>query len=212
MTWETWIAYAVATEILLIIPGPTVLLVIGYALTRGRGPALWAVAGSCLAMIFAFAITFAGLGAVLAASATAYTVMKWAGAAYLVYLGVQMWRAKSSTLPTAAAGRETAAKAGKRSTFLHGFITTILNPKVVVFLVAFVPQFMNPAAAPLPQAVLMTATFVVLAFLSDGAYAVFASRARQSFMGERTMKWVQRTGGSLLIGAGLLTAVTKRAG
>ena len=98
MSLETWIAYAVATEILLIIPGPTVLLVVGYALTRGRGPALRAVAGSCLATACAFGVTFAGLGAVLAASATAFTVMKWVGAAYLVYLGVQMWRAKSDTM------------------------------------------------------------------------------------------------------------------
>lgn len=212
MSWETWIAYAVATEVLLIIPGPTVLLVIGYAITRGRGPALMAVAGSCLAMVCAFAITFAGLGAVLATSATAYTVMKWVGAAYLVYLGVQMWRAKSDEFLKVEDGAAAAGKVRRRSTFLHGFITTILNPKVVVFLVAFVPQFMNPAAPAMPQAVVMTATFVVLAFLSDGAYAVFASKARQTFMGARAVKWLQRTGGGLLIGAGLLTAATKRIG
>ncbi len=210
MSLETWIAYAVATEILLIIPGPTVLLVVGYALTRGRGPALRAVAGSCLATACAFGVTFAGLGAVLAASATAFTVMKWVGAAYLVYLGVQMWRAKSDTMLKVEGAEE--SKPRQRSTFAHGFITTILNPKIVVFLVAFVPQFMNPAAPALPQAFVMIATFVTLAFLSDGAYAVFASRARQSLMGERTVKWVQRTGGSLLIGAGLLTAATKRVG
>lgn len=210
MSWETWIAYAVATEVLLIIPGPTVLLVVGYAITRGRGAALWAVAGSCLGITFAFGITFAGLGAVLSASATAFTVMKWVGAAYLVYLGVQMWRAKSETTLMVDDGRLGSKKVRHRSTFLHGFITTILNPKVVVFLVAFVPQFMNLTAPALPQAILMTATFVILAFLSDGAYAVFASRARQTVMDARTLKWVQRAGGSLLIGAGLLTAATKR--
>lgn len=209
MSWETWIAYAVATEVLLIIPGPTVLLVVGYAITRGRGPALLAVAGSCLGIACAFAITFAGLGAVLTASATAFNVMKWVGAAYLVYLGIQMWRAKAETLlePDAAG-----AKTRQRSTFVHGFVTTILNPKIVMFLVAFVPQFMNPAAPAMPQAVIMTATFVALAFLSDGTYAVFASKARQSFLGARGMKWVQRTGGAMMIGAGLLTAATKRVG
>lgn len=210
MSWETWIAYAVATEVLLIIPGPTVLLVVGYALTRGRGPALWAVAGSCLGITCAFAITFAGLGAVLSTSALAFTVMKWVGAAYLVYLGIQMWRAKADTMLKVEDGPS--GKPRQRSTFLHGFVTTILNPKVVVFLVAFVPQFMNPAAPAMQQAIIMTATFVTLAFLSDGAYAVFASGARQSLMGERTVKWVQRAGGSLLIGAGLLTAATKRIG
>ena len=209
MSLETWIAYAAATEILLLIPGPTVLLVVGYALTRGPAPALWAVAGSCLATTVAFIVAFAGLGAVLSASATAFMVMKWIGAAYLVYLGVQMWRAKADDL--LEAGEQPAAPR-QRSTFWHGFLTTLLNPKVVVFLVAFVPQFMNPAAPALPQAVIMTATFVGLAFLSDGAYALFAAKARQSFLGGRAMKWVQRAGGTLLIGAGFLTAAAKRTG
>lgn len=210
MSLETWIAFAVATEILLFIPGPTVLLVVGYALTRGRAAAMWTVAGSCLGVGFAFLVTFAGLGAVLSASATAFTIMKWVGAAYLIYLGIQMWRAKAETLLQVDESGSGLRK--KRSTFWHGFITTVLNPKIVVFLVAFVPQFMNPTAPTLPQAVIMTITFVTLAFLNDGAYALFADKARRSFLGERGMKWVQRTGGSLLIGAGLLTAATKRAG
>lgn len=210
MSWETWIAYAIATEVLLFIPGPTVLLVVGYALTRGRTAALWTVAGSCTGTVFAFGITFAGLGALLAASAEAFTVIKWIGASYLVYLGVQMWRAKAETFLNV--DNEGKGLRRKRSTFWHGFVTTILNPKIVVFLVAFVPQFMNPAAPALPQAVLMTVTFVVLAFLNDGAYALFADKARKTFLGERGMKWVQRTGGSLLIGAGFLTAAAKRAG
>ena len=209
MSLETWIAYAVATEILLFIPGPTVLLVVGYALTRGSAPALWAVAGSCLGTTVAFVVAFAGLGAVLSASATAFMVMKWVGAAYLVYLGIQMWRAKADDMLKVDGEAETPRQ---RSTFWHGFLTTLLNPKIVVFLVAFVPQFMNPAAPALPQALIMTATFVGLAFLNDGAYAVFAAKARESFLGGRGMKWVQRTGGTLLIGAGFLTAAAKRTG
>ena len=209
MSLETWIAYAIATEILLFIPGPTVLLVVGYALTRGPAPALWAVAGACCATSVAFVIAFAGLGAVLSASATAFTVMKWIGAAYLVWLGIQMWRAKAETMLKVDEG---AMGPRQRSTFWHGFLTTLLNPKIVVFLVAFVPQFMDPAQPTVPQAVIMAVTFVCFAFLNDGAYALFAAKARQTFLGERGMKWVQRVGGSMLIGAGFLTAAAKRTG
>lgn len=218
MSWETWIAYAIATELLLLVPGPTVLLVVSYALTRGTGPALWAVIGSCLGTLVAFAIAFGGLGALLAASSTAFTIMKWIGAAYLIYLGVTMWRARADN-PLAALTRENAAIDGgpgrarkQRSTFWHGFITTLLNPKVVVFLVAFIPQFLDPGRPTAPQALIMTATFVGLAFLSDGAYALLASRARKTFLGPRGLKWTQRLAGSLLIGAGLVTAAAKRIG
>ncbi len=223
MSWETWVAYAVATELILLVPGPTVLLVVSYALTRGAGPALWAVAGSCLGTTVAFAIAFGGLGALLAASSTAFTIMKWIGAAYLIYLGVSMWRARADN-PLTALTRQGAASEpeekrtqegpGKkqRSTFWHGFITTLLNPKVAVFLVAFIPQFLDPSRQTAPQALIMTATFVGLAFVSDGAYVLLASRARKTFLGPRGLKWTQRLAGSLLIGAGLVTAAAKRSG
>jgi len=213
MTFETWIAYAVATEILLIVPGPTVLLVIGFALTRGRRAALAAVAGSCLAVVVAFTATFAGLGALLQTSATAYTIVKWAGACYLFYLGLKMIRARPEAMLVAEAEREAAAVTGgwRNSTFLHGFITTTLNPKTIVFLIAFTPLFLDPAQPTAPQAAIMTATFATLAFLSDGAYAVVASSARSVIMQPKTARWMQRAGGLMLIGAGLWTAATKRA-
>lgn len=212
MTLETWIAYAIATEILLIVPGPTVLLIVGFALTRGRRAAFAAVAGSCLAIVICFAAAFAGLGALLQTSATAYTIVKWAGACYLFWLGFKMLRARPEAMLVADARREADAIGGgwRNSTFLHGFVTTTLNPKTIVFLIAFTPLFLDPAQPTLPQAVIMTATFVVLAFLSDGAYALVASGARTAIMRPRTMRWVQRSGGLMLVGAGLWTAASKR--
>lgn len=210
MSIETWIAFAIATELILIIPGPSVLLVVAYALSRGQAAGLKCVLGCSTGAAFAFVAAFAGLGALLSASATAFTAVKLIGAAYLVYLGVKMWRSKPEDLALSDPSGAADSRKWRNSPYLHGLVTTVLNPKIVVFLVAFVPQFMDPTAAALPQAVIMTATFVGLAIISDGVYAIVASRARGLFLNARTAKWMNRLGGSFLIGAGVFTAVAKR--
>jgi len=210
MPIENWIAYAIATELILIIPGPSVLLVVGYALSHGQSAGLKCVLGCSTGAAFAFIVAFAGLGTLLAASSTAFTVLKLVGAAYLVYLGIKMWRSKPKDLALSDPTESGEMNGWRNSPYLHGLITTVLNPKVVVFLVAFVPQFMDPAAAALPQAIIMTATFAGLALISDGGYAVAASRARGLFLNARTAQLMNRVGGSLLIGAGIFTAVAKR--
>ena len=110
MSFATWIAFAVASVVLLLIPGPTVLLVVSYALTQGRRIAVAMAAGVALGDFTAMTLSLAGLGALLAASATLFTVLKWVGAAYLVYLGVRLWRAKP-VLPDVA---RRAGAAGRR--------------------------------------------------------------------------------------------------
>lgn len=210
MPIENWIAYAIATELILIIPGPSVLLVVGYALSRGQGAGLKCVLGCSTGAAFAFIVAFAGLGALLAASSTAFTAVKIAGAVYLVYLGIKMWRSKPKDFSVSAADGPEAETGWRNSPYLHGLVTTILNPKIVVFLVAFVPQFMDPAAAALPQAVIMTVTFAGLALVSDGVYAVLAARARGLFLNARSARLMNRIGGSFLIGAGIFTAVARR--
>lgn len=217
MTLETWIAFAIASQILLIVPGPTVMLIVGYGLTQGARAALMAVLGGCLGTASAFVVAFGGLGAVLAASATAFTAIKWLGAVYLIYLGLQMWRIKTER---SEVSQETELPSRLRATglspalwhlFWRGYISTLLNPKIVVFLVAFTPQFIDPTRPTLPQAVIMTVTFVTLAFISDGAMGIFASRVRILFVGEgRGRKWLHRIGGSFLIGAGIFTAFARR--
>src|SRR3972149_4281875 len=142
MTLHLWISFVLASGVLLLIPGPTVLLVIGYALSDGRRSALSVLTGVALGDFVAMSLSVVGLGALLAASATAFTVLKWVGAAYLVYLGVMMWRRPPRPVPDLVAG-DRASDAAKLG---HAFTVTVLNPKSIAFFVAFVPQFISPSA------------------------------------------------------------------
>lgn len=200
MSFETWAAFAVASAIMLAIPGPTILLVVSYALSHGRRVAFATVAGVALGDITALTASMLGLGALLATSATLFTVLKWVGAAYLVYLGIKLWRAPMSQQALPEATQE----AGVRRIFLHAYVITALNPKSIIFFIAFLPQFYNPSAPGLTQFVVLEVTFVVLATLNAAVYAVLASRARGMIRKPSVQRIVNRTGGSLLMAAGLL--------
>lgn len=206
MSIEIWFAFVAAAIVLLLIPGPTVTLVIAYALGQGRKAALAMVAGVALGDFVAMTLSLAGMGAVLAASATLFTALKWLGAAYLVYLGVKLWRADLS----AAALEARAAARSARGIFLHAFAVTATNPKGMVFFVAFVPQFIDPHSAYLPQAALLVATFVTLAALNSFLYALAAAGARERITRPGVLKLLNRTGASVLIGAGVTTALVGR--
>ena len=141
MAFETWAAFAAASAVLLIIPGPTVLLVVSYALGQGWRTALPMAVGVALGDFTAMTLSMLGLGALLATSATLFTVLKWVGAAYLVYLGIKLWRA-GDTLE--AAPRTDAVSAAKM--LGHAWLVTALNPKSITFFVAFLPAFLDPNA------------------------------------------------------------------
>ncbi|MBI1205785.1 MAG: LysE family translocator [Azospirillum sp.] len=207
MSVETWLAFAAAAAVLLAIPGPTVLLVVSYALSHGRRVAFATVAGVALGDFTAMTASLLGLGAVLAASAALFTALKWLGAAYLVWLGVKLWRAPVRRTAEAVEADVTAP----RRIFLHAYAVTALNPKGMVFFVAFLPQFLDPAGALLPQLMIFEATFLTLATLNATAYALTAAAARRSIARPAVQRAVNRVGGSLLIGAGLLAAAWKRA-
>jgi threonine/homoserine/homoserine lactone efflux protein len=203
MSLETWIAFLIASAAMLAIPGPTILLVIGQSLGAGRGRALPLVAGVALGDLTAMSLSLAGLGALLAASATAFTALKWAGAAYLVWLGVRLWRAP---VEAAAAPPLTARRA-----FRDAYVVTALNPKSIAFFVAFAPQFVSPAAPFLPQAALLVASFVALAALNALAYALLAGRLSGAVARAAVRRGFNRVGGGMLIGAGIATAAMRRA-
>jgi threonine/homoserine/homoserine lactone efflux protein len=207
MTLELWIAFALASAALLAIPGPTVMLVVSYALGRGRASGWASVPGVTLGDFAAMTASLLGAGALLAASATAFTVLKLAGAAYLVWLGVRLWRAK----PEPAAVEAEGARRGQGAIFWHSFVVTALNPKSIVFFVAFVPQFVDPAAPVLMQFVVLEATFLTLAALNVTLWVVAAGSLRARFRRPETLRQVNRIGGGFLIGAGLLTAAVRRA-
>lgn len=201
MSFETWLAFAAASAVMLAIPGPTVLLVVSYALGRGWRTALPMAAGVALGDFTAMTVSLLGLGALLAASATVFAALKWAGAAYLVWLGVKLWRAGGSADARPERGAASAARM-----FGHAWLVTALNPKSITFFVAFLPQFLDPARDFATQVAVLEATFLTLAFANALAYALAASRARRVARSARAIGVVQRVGGGLLVAAGLGTA------
>ena len=206
MSLELWIAFTLASAALLAAPGPTVLLVVSYALGKGRASALATVPGVALGDFSAMTVSLLGAGAILAASTTLFTVLKLLGAVYLVWLGIQLWRAGASL------GKITAARAGgdRPRMFWNAYVVTALNPKSVVFFVAFVPQFVDPAGPLLAQFVILEATFVILAAVNAAIWALLAGQMRARLQEPWALRLVHRVGGSFLIGAGLLTALTRR--
>jgi threonine/homoserine/homoserine lactone efflux protein len=200
MTFESWAAFTAASTVLLIIPGPTVLLVVSYALGQGWRTVLPMTVGVALGDFTAMTLSMLGLGALLATSATLFTILKWVGAAYLVYLGIRLWRA-GGTLD--AAPRTDAVSAAKM--LGHAWLVTALNPKSITFFVAFLPAFLDPQADFLTQMVVFETTFLVLAFANAFGYALVAARARGFVANPRAIGVVNKVGGGLLIGAGAAT-------
>jgi threonine/homoserine/homoserine lactone efflux protein len=200
MAFEIWAAFAAASAILLIIPGPTVLLVVSYALGQGWRTALPMAVGVALGDFTAMTLSMLGLGALLAASATLFTILKWIGAAYLVYLGIKLWRAGDVL---EAAPRTDAVSAAKM--LGHAWLVTALNPKSITFFVAFLPAFLDPGADFLTQMLLFEATFLALAFANAFGYALVASKARGFVGNPRAIGLVNKAGGGLLVGAGVAT-------
>ncbi|WP_426955950.1 LysE family translocator [Muricoccus radiodurans] len=201
MSIEVWLAFVAAATAMLVIPGPTILLVLGQSLGGGRRSTLPLVAGVAAGDFLAMSLSLAGLGALLAASATAYTVLKWCGAAYLIWLGIRMWRAPVEGAPAPLPPR----RAG-----LQAFLVTATNPKGIAFFVAFVPQFLDATRPFLPQAVLLVITFVTLGATNALCYALLAGRLSGAIRRPGPRRVLNRTGGSLLIGAGLATALLGR--
>jgi threonine/homoserine/homoserine lactone efflux protein len=206
MTFETWLAFAAASAVLLIIPGPTILLVVSYALGQGWRSALPVATGVALGDFTAMTLSMLGVGAILATSATIFTALKWLGAAYLVYLGIKLFRAGGTFDVKPQTDRATTMKMVG-----HAWVVTALNPKSITFFVAFLPQFLDKHGDFFTQMVIFETTFLVLAFLNAAGYALIASRARNLVRSPRAIGLFNKTGGTLLIGAGVATATLRSA-
>jgi threonine/homoserine/homoserine lactone efflux protein len=150
-----------------------------------------------------------GLGALLATSAAIFTVLKWIGAAYLIYLGIKLWRAPVAANGGSAADEPVKAERPVRI-FLHAYLVTALNPKSIIFFVAFLPQFIDTTRPVVTQLVIFEATFLVLATANATLYALMAAMARHQIRKPSVQTVVNRTGGTLMIGAGLLALGWKR--
>jgi threonine/homoserine/homoserine lactone efflux protein len=206
MTIETWLAFVAASTILLVIPGPTILLVVSYALGQGWRAAVPMSIGVALGDFTALTLSMLGVGALLATSAMLFTALKLVGAAYLVWLGVKLWRA-GGTIETQAR-TDTASVA---TMIAHAWIVTALNPKGITFFVAFLPQFLDPTADVLRQMLIFGATFIVLAFVNVLIYGLLAARAGAMARNPNAISVFNKLGGSLLIGAGVAAATIRTA-
>lgn len=202
MSLEIWFAFVAASAALLAIPGPVVLLLFSYTLGHGAGRSWAAIPGVVLGDCVAMSVSLLGAGAVLSASATLFTVLKVAGAGYLIWLGIRLWMSRAEPLETGPSD----ARADRRSIFLQAFFVTALNPKDIVFFVAFLPQFIDPARPVFAQIVVIEVTFLVMVLVSTCLWILLSGRLRSGLKSPLALKWVQRIGGGSLVGAGLVTA------
>lgn len=206
MDFDLWLAFVAASTALLLIPGPTVLLVLSYALSQGRQVAVATAGGVALGDFLAMTASLLGLGALVLASATLFTILKWVGAAYLIYLGVKLLRSPPAPL-MADTG---VARMAPRQVFGHAAAVTALNPKSIAFFIAFVPQFLRPEAPLLPQFAILIGTFVTLATVNALAYVFLADQMRARLKQPGVLVWLNRAGGTALVGMGIATAALRR--
>jgi len=208
MNLELWIAFAVASSVLLIIPGPTILTVVSYSISHGNRVKLPLIVAVALGDSTALVLSLLGLGTLLAQSAFWFQLIKWIGGLYLFYLGLKMlWSGfKSSDILSTENQSESGMKL-----FLNTYLVTALNPKGIVFFIAFLPQFISPDHAVNQQLWVLAVTFVALAVFNASLYAIFAGQARKLLSLPRTQRIFNIAGGSLLSIAGIWALTAKRA-
>lgn len=206
MAFNLWLAFVAASTALLLIPGPTVLLVLSYALSKGRSVAVASATGVALGDLIAMSASLAGLGALVLTSATLFTALKWVGAAYLIWLGIKLIR----SAPTSGLSVPESADVTPRRVLGHTAAVTALNPKSIAFFIAFVPQFIVADAPLMPQFIILIATFVGLAAINAFAYALLADRMRHMIKRPSVLTWITRAGGGALVTMGILTATLRR--
>ena len=201
-TAATILAFAGASIVLLLIPGPAVLYIVNRSVSDGREAGLAAVAGLTLGNLAHALAAAAGLSAVLATSAAAFSTVKWLGAGYLIYIGV-----RTLLRPAPAIDPDQPGVSVRRS-FTQGVVVNVLNPKVALFFLSFLPQFIRPEnGRPAMQALVLGLVFVGIGFFTDGTYSLIASNLRTVLLRGRTLPFVQRwVAGTVFIGLGLVAA------
>jgi len=203
---HVWAAFAAGALIIAIVPGPGVASIVGFAFTSGRRTALASVAGMAVGNATALTVSLAGGAAVLASSALAFTLLKWIGAAYLIVIGL---------MAIAGSGTRAAVEArprvvGARAAFLANVAVGTFHPKTILFFVAFASQFIDPGGSYAGQGTILVITFTAIAATTDTIYALCTARASGLLSSPRMKLWTRRTGGGVLVAAGLVTAAARR--
>ena len=201
------ITFAIASVTLLLIPGPAVIYILNRSVSDGREVGLSAVAGLELGNLVHAIAASAGLSAVLATSATAFNTVKWLGAGYLVFVGLRTLFTRPAAVATES------SSVSRRRTFVQGIVVNTLNPKVALFFLSYLPQFIDPdKGAAWSQALVLGITFVLIGCVTDGMYALTASALRDKLLSGRTLPFVQRyVAGTVFIGLGVVAATTSPA-
>jgi threonine/homoserine/homoserine lactone efflux protein len=198
MTIELYAAFVAATTILMLIPGPNVAVITANSLTRGPRWGLITVAGTCAAMVPQLALTVLGMSEALDLAGRWFALLRWAGALYLIWLGIRAWRRP-------AEDPASAQPASSGAVFINGFLVSLTNPKTLLFYAAFFPQFVSPDH-PARQLCLLAVTFLALAAIIDSGWALLAGRLRFALAGHERLR-ARLTGGALILaGAGLAAA------
>jgi len=204
MELHVYLAFVVATTIMIALPGPSVILTVAHSITFGWQPALSTVAGATMGIAVQLSVAAIGLTSLLNIVAEAFEWVRWAGAVYLVYLGVKQWRSASEPLifDTSAVSRT--------NLFVQGLVITIPNPKSLIFIAAFLPQFID-AARPLGmQFTCIVPTFLAITFTVTSLWALVAGNISGFLQSRRAFQSIFRTAGGLMILAGVGLALARR--
>jgi threonine/homoserine/homoserine lactone efflux protein len=203
MSIELYLAFVAASALLVLTPGPMVAYLVATTLSHGLRHGLMALIGSAAASAIQLAVVVAGLSLILNAAGEAFFWLKWVGVAYLLYLGVKALRQPADDLAPAITHRS------DKRTIAEAFLVNLTNPKALLFHGAFLPLFVSPSAPATPQLILLAATFIVVAAVLDGCWAVFAARLQPLMT--RIGRWRHRITGGVLLGAAGALAVVRKA-
>jgi homoserine/homoserine lactone efflux protein len=208
MDFSVWLAFFAASWAISLSPGAGAVAAMSSGLNHGFRRGYFTTFGLVLGILTQLVLVGAGLGALIASSALAFTLVKWAGVAYLVWLGIQQWRAPAKPL---VASNTDAALATRRDLVLRGWIVNALNPKGTVFLLAVVPQFLDLGRGLAPQYAVIGATLCFTDLVVMAGYTALAARVLTALRSERQIRLLNKTFGSLFVIAGALLAGFKRA-
>jgi len=197
-----YFAFIAAVTVLMLIPGPNVALIVANSVAHGARYGLLTVAGTSSAMVVQLALVALGMTPLLAALGSWFELLRWIGVAYLVFLGIKEWRAPEVDLTKTRPERKS-----PRSMFTRALLVSMTNPKTLLFYGAFFPQFVSAGHPLLPQVALLSVTFVVIAVLVDGSWALAAARARHLLATRGRLR--NRIAGGMLIGAGAVLAAAR---
>lgn len=208
MPLDTWLAFFVASWLISLSPGAGAISCMSAGMRFGYRRALPNIVGLELGILFVLAVVATGLGAVLAASTAAFTAVKWLGVGYLVWLGIQQWRAPAISPDMEAAA---ASGSGAKALLLRGFLVNATNPKGLLFMLAVLPQFIDPARPQLIQYVICGSTLLFTDLVVMSGYTGLAARALRLLRAPRHLRALNRAFGGLFIAAGAFLATFRRA-